>query len=82
LKCFKKKYSDIRSNDFEFISVEKGIVSTPEVSVGFEWNFDAIKALMGQGSLCCRLVSKEIDILRRSESPNVPLTSSTLNEAC
>jgi len=82
VEVFQKKYSDIRSNDFEFISVEKGIVSTPEVSVGFEWNFDAIKALMGQGSLCCRLVSKEIDIFRRSESPNVPLTSSTLNEAC
>ena len=54
-KVFKSKYRLIRANDFEFVKRNKNVITKPTVPSDFEWGFEAIKSLAGQGKLCTRL---------------------------
>ena len=56
LEIFHQNYQLICNNDFEFVRREKISVS-PSVCKDVCWNYDAIKALIGQGKLCCRLLT-------------------------
>ena len=56
VKVFRKKFALISKNDFKFVKREKNVVTDPITDDQFKWNFDAVKALMGQGKLCCRLI--------------------------
>ena len=60
LKIVSPKYPLILSQNFDFMKKEKNVLSKPLVSKEFKWNYDGIKALVGQGKLCCRL---NVDIL-------------------
>ena len=55
VKVFRAKYSPITAADFEFVKRERKNISIPVVSEVFEWTFEAIKALTGEGKLYCRL---------------------------
>jgi len=55
VKVFKTKFPLINVKDFEYVKRSKNMVSLPSVPEDFTWNFDAIKAIAGQGKLCCRL---------------------------
>jgi len=79
VEIFKSKYHAIENNDFEFDSLEKNVVTSPNVASGFEWDYNGIKALVGQGRLCCRLTCQAASILRRGQVPvqeQVPKPSS------
>ena len=55
VKVFKAKYLLVTATDFEFVKLERKNIGVPVVSEGFEWIFEAIKILTGQGKLYCRL---------------------------
>jgi len=54
---FKSKFPLINDQDYEFVKRSKNVVTIPSVPDGFDWGFDAIKSLSGQGKMYCRLVS-------------------------
>ena len=55
LKMFQVKFPRREKTFFHFVKREKNAINLPVVPLDFKWTFDAIKALMGQGKLCCRL---------------------------
>ena len=56
IELFNKKYPEIKVDDFTYLKRERQKLSVPLVPNDWEWNFENLKLLMGQGKLYCRLV--------------------------
>ena len=69
VKVFKAKYSLVTATDFEFVKLERKNIGVLVVSEGFEWIFEAIKVLTGQGKLYFRL-NREVKSLIEGENNN------------
>ena len=55
VKTFRRKFPLMENSYFDFVKRETNMISVPVIDDSFKWNYDSIKALMGQGKLCCRL---------------------------
>ena len=53
--AFATKYPLISTYDFEFLKRDRMKLSIPSTSSSFEWNFESLKRIWGQGKLYCRL---------------------------
>ena len=59
MKLFKIKFTLISDKDYDFVECIRNLVSKPVTPDDFEWNFEAIKVLAGQGKLCYQLAVDE-----------------------
>ena len=54
-ELFRAKLSLIISDDFDFVKRDRNTVCFPTTTDSWEWDFEAVKTLCGQGKLYCRL---------------------------
>eukprot|EP00794_Sanderia_malayensis_P004249 gene4249-4814_t len=68
---FRTKFPLVGSMDFVYVKRERNKISTPATGKNFEWDFNALKGLWGQGKLYCRLcvsLSQVTDCIESDES--------------
>ena len=65
---FKKKLPLISENVFEFVKCNRATISDAEVTEESNWNYTHIKALVGQGKLCTRLIIPAYTLEYKSDS--------------
>jgi len=71
-KIFKIKFPLIGASDFIFVKRTKNVLSTPSVCEDFEWNFEAVRTLAGQGKLYCRLQTDPKILLYDNDDEDLP----------
>ena len=54
-ESFSVKIPGIEAGDFEFVKRERMKISVPATTSSFEWSFENLKRIWGQGKLYCRL---------------------------
>ena len=52
---FQTKFPNVTADDFQYVKRERGTVSVPVTQIDFEWDFQSLKSLWGQGKLYCRI---------------------------
>ena len=58
-KLFKIRFTLISDKDYDFVKRIRNVISTPVTPDDFEWNFEAVEVLAGQGKLCYQLAVDE-----------------------